>query len=131
MHYMANTISIYFWCGVIFSGLLVPNSSHCIFECMFVAAFFVCIPLHRHPHCINVVVSCEWWQQFGEWFSQFGMKELDWSAKRPDFNCIQHLWDEMEPLYWMKGSSKVSKSCGKPSKKSECGYNSRLIMTVL
>jgi hypothetical protein len=56
------------------------------------------------------------WQKFGEvpfllihdnapvhkarsiqnWFVEIGVRELDWPVQRPDFNPIEHLWDELE-----------------------------------
>jgi hypothetical protein len=56
------------------------------------------------------------WQQFGEghfmfqhdnapmhkkmsiqkWFVKIGVEKLDWPAKSPDINPIEHLWDELE-----------------------------------
>ena len=31
-----------------------------------------------------------------KWFSQFGVKQLDWPTQCSDLKPIQHIWDELE-----------------------------------
>lgn len=33
-----------------------------------------------------------------KWFSHFGVEELYWSARSPDLNPVEHLWDELGTL---------------------------------
>ena len=59
-------------------------------------------------------------------FSQFGLEELDCASQDPDFNPVQHVWDELDPrpqvrsyypaCSWgctgAKPCSRVPNSCG-------------------
>jgi len=46
------------------------------------------------------------------WMSEFGVEELDWPAKRPDLNPIEHLGDELERRLWARPSRPTSVSNG-------------------